>query len=349
MTLPSSLPTPKLPDAYGTTPLRWGVVGPGGIAHSFVASVLKYTGQRFTAVASSDIDRARAFAEQYGIPTAYGSYEDLFAAPDVDAVYVATRQEGHLEPVLGAIRAGKHVLVEKPIAMLPHEVETIMAAASAAGVLVMEAMWTTYLPQSYVIRQLLADGVLGSIRLIQADLGQDLRHVERLVDPNGGGAALDVGIYPIAFSAQFFDHAPVAIHASGSLTTTGVDAESVIRLDYGNDSRAIAYSSILSFSTTTAWVDGEHASIALGRPFFTPTSVTLFSREFNPTPVAHWDDNNGIRGHEGLCYQATAFASYVEQGLTASPFRPLEASLRDIQTITEARHQFGAIYPVERA
>lgn len=348
MTLPSMLPAPTHPDPLSVPSLGWGIIGPGRIAEAFVSSVLEFTGQRVTAIASTDHARARAFADRFNVATAYGSYDELFADPAVDVIYVATRQNRHLAPVLAAIAAGKHVLVEKPLALLPADARAIRDAAAASNVLVMEAMWTSYLPQSYIIRQLIADGVLGDIRFVQADLGQDLRGNDRMFDPlGGGGTSHDMGIYPVAFASQFFDHAPTSIAAVGSLCETGVEDEIVMRLGYAGGASAVALASARAATQTTAWVDGELASLRLDGPFFVPTTLTLLEHDFNPAVAATWTDTSPVQAHNGLSYQATALAGFVAEGLRQSPFRSLDDSVRDIETITTARHQIGAIYPGE--
>lgn len=345
--LPTSLPSPRLIDPLDVPSLRWGVMGPGGIADSWVTTVLKNTNQQIVAVGSTNAERARAFAEKFGLPEWYGSYDDLLADPDVDAVYISTRQHTHRENALQAIAAGKHVLIEKPIATLAEDARAIRDAARASGLFVMEALWTTYLPQSDIIRQLVADGVFGDIRLVQADHSQDLRGVERLFDPHGGGTSHDLGIYPTAFISSFFPGEPLTVNAMGSVTKDDIDSEVLIRTEYANGGRAYASSSITNFGHNSAWVDGTHASLRLGNPFFLPTSLSLYERAFITEPVAHWHDETGIVGHQGLFYQALAFASFIAQGLTESPWRDLDASVLDIETIAAARHQLGVYYPGE--
>ena len=337
----SKLPAPRIIDPHSVTSLRWGVMGPGGIAQIWVEGVLAHTGQRVDAVGSTNADRARAFADQFGIARSYGSYDDLLADPNIDAIYVSTRQQAHRDNVLAAIAAGKHVLVEKPIATRPDHVLEIERAAHAAGVLVMEAMWTTYLPQSDIIRQLVADGEFGDIRYVQADFGQDLREIERLHDIDGGGAAHDLGIYPMAFVSSVLPDAPTSIEAAGELAASGVDIEIAMRLAYANGGRAYTPTSIRAFTETTAWIDGTNISVKIGAPFFIPSSVRLYHRDFNPTVQDEWIDTTGVVAHAGLSYQATAFASFLDQGLTESPWRSLAQSARDAATLQTARQQFG--------
>lgn len=346
--LPSFLPTPRMPDAFAVPVLRWGILGPGLIARAFTETVLRNTTQRIVAVGSRDAERARSFAEQFGLDCWHATYDDFFGDPEIDVVYVATQQHAHRDSVLSAIAAGKHVLVEKPITVLPEDARVIRAAARAAGVFVMEAMWTSYLPQSDIIRQLQADNVLGDIKYVQADLGQDQWDNPRLFEVDGGGTSHDMGIYPVAFISSFFGERPKAIASMGELTDQGVDAEISIRLKYANGGIGHAFASMLAFSRSAAWVDGTNASLSVELPFPVPTTLNLYHREFNPRLAATWTDTSGIVGHQGLSYQATALADFVGQGLTESPIRTLDDSVRDIEIITEARHQIGAFYLGER-
>jgi predicted dehydrogenase len=208
-------------------------------------------------------------------------------------------------------------------------------------------LWTTYLPQSDIIRRLVADGVFGDIQLVQADFGQDLRDRERLFDINGGGASHDVGIYSTSFVSSFFPESPVTIDAIGDVSESGVDSEITIRTSYAGGGNGYAFSSIKAFSITQAWVAGTGASLEVAHPFFMPTSLALYRPEFNTAPVARWHDETGITAHDGLFYQADAAAYFIGQALTESPWRNLDASVRDIETIATARHQFGVFYPGE--
>ncbi len=346
-TLPTTLPSPRLTDPLTVPSLKWGVMGPGGIADAWTATVLKNTNQQIIAVGSTSAERASAFAEKFGLRHWYGSYEDLLANPEVDAVYISTRQHTHRSNVLQALAAGKHVLVEKPIATLAEDARAIRDAARASGLFVMEALWTTYLPQSDIIRTLVADGVFGDIRLVQADHSQDLRDVPRLFDPHGGGASHDLGIYPTSFISSLLPTEPLTVDAMGYVSKDDVDTEILIRTDYANGARAYASSSITNFGHNTAWVDGTHASLRLGNPFFLPTTLALYQRSFQGEPVATWADQTGIVAHHGLFYQTVAFSKFLADGLTESPWRNLDASVIDIETIATARHQIGVYYPGE--
>ncbi|MDH6423001.1 Gfo/Idh/MocA family protein [Aurantimicrobium minutum] len=339
--LPTSLPAPRLIPSESVPPLRWGIIGPGMIAEVFTDATHKHTTQRVVAVASQTLGRAEAFASARGIEVALESYEALLARPDIDVVYVATHPQHHRAHAELAIAAGKHVLIEKPLAPTAEDAAAIAAAAQAAGVLVMEAMWTRYLPQTDVIRQVLAEGILGEVKLVQSDFGQALLHIPRLVDPIAGGGLLDLGIYNFAFTSLVLGAAQ-KVSAAGTLTPSGVDDTVSVLLGYASGAQASITTSISAFTPTSASISGSAGMLTVGEPFFTPTSLTLFASEFNPAPVATWHDNSGIVAHEGLSYQATALASFVEQGLRDSPVRPLAEAVSDITLIQQARHQIGA-------
>lgn len=339
--LPSNLPSPRLIPADSVRTLRWGIIGPGMIAEIFTDAVHKHTTQRVVAVASQTPGRAEAFATPRGIEIVLDSYEALVARPDVDAVYVATHPQHHRAHAELAIAAGKHVLIEKPLAHTAEDAQAIADAAQAAGVLVMEAMWTRYLPQTDVIRQIVSEGILGDIKMVQSDFGQALLHIPRLVDPVAGGGLLDLGIYNFAFTSLVLGVAE-KVSASGTLTASGVDDTVNVLLGYHSGAQATITTSLSAFTPTAASISGVKGVLTVGAPFFTPTSLTLLGADFNPTAVATWKDESGITAHEGLSYQATALASYAEQGFTDSPARPLAEVVSDITLIQQARHQIGA-------
>jgi predicted dehydrogenase len=141
-----SLPSPRTPDPMAAPPLRWGVLGPGWIAERFTESLQAHTRQRVVAVGSRSSARAQDFASRYALPTAVGSYEELVGLPDVDIIYVASPHPSHLEHALLSLEAGKHVLVEKPIALSAGQARQIAAKAEESGLYCAEAMWTMFLP-----------------------------------------------------------------------------------------------------------------------------------------------------------------------------------------------------------
>ena len=284
-----TLPAPTNVPLRGGPTVNWGVLAPGGIAGDWVAAVHQHTDQRVVAVASRSLDRAQVFAGTHSIPQAYGSYDELVADPNVHVVYVAAPHSEHRALALLAIAAGKHVLVEKPIGLNADEAREIAAAARAAGVFAMEAMWSRFLPQTSVVAQLLADGALGEVLTVTGDFGArfEVNLDGRAYNPAlGGGALLDIGVYP-AWFAHFVLGAPTRVTASGSLAVTGVDAQAAVILDFpssasGSEAQAVFTTSMLVDTPLTATICGTQARIEFTGPFMGPSGFRLISGDGAP-------------------------------------------------------------------
>jgi predicted dehydrogenase len=333
------LPTPTVTPLTGGPVLRWGVLAPGEIANDFVTTLHANTEQRVHAVASRTAERAAVFATKHGIPRSYGSYEQLVTDPDVDVVYVASPHSEHRRLALLAIAAGKHVLIEKPIALTAVEAQGIVDAARTAGVFAMEAMWTRYLPQSDVIAQLLADAAIGDVRLVTAVLGWKWAFdpTSRGFDPAlGGGAMLDAGVYSHWFS-QFVLGEPTRIRAAGNLAPTGVDADTVTALEFAGGALGAVTTSIVADTPVLAAVYGTEGSIQFDTAFVFPAAFTVRIGD----DAATFTDS-GPQGRGGLAWQAVALAQYVAEGRTESPAHSLNDSIALMRTIDEVRRQIGA-------
>ncbi|MFI2754055.1 Gfo/Idh/MocA family protein [Cellulomonas sp. P22] len=343
------LPTPRDADPLLAPKLRWGIVAPGWIAGRFTTTVHAHTGQRVVAVGSRSVERGEAFAREHGVDRVHPSYEQLVEDPDVDVVYVASPHSHHREQALLAIAAGKHVLVEKAFTRNAAEAREVVAAARAAGVLLMEAMWSRYLPHADVVRRLLEDGAVGDVRLVTGDYGvrTDPPAGHRLLDPAlAGGVLLDLGIYPLSFASFVARHAglgaPTAVHAAGLLAPTGVDAQATVLLDHSGGAQAQVFTSMLTETSRTGSVAGSAGRIELGPDFYAPASVTLVADGRRLV----WDEDP-LRGHDGLCYQAAALARYVGEGRTESPWQPLDETVAVLETADEVRRQLGVVLPGE--
>ena len=345
--IPTSLPRPRTPDPADAPPVNWGIIAPGGIASAFVSAAKTFTRQRFVACGSSSLERARAFADRFDIPAAYGSYEQLVADPAVQAVYVASPHTFHFEQAKMALEAGKHVLVEKSFTTSAAQAQELADLARAQGLALMEAMWTRFLPRTDVVRQLLEDGALGELDLLVADHGQSLMHVPRLVEPElAGGALLDLGIYPVSW-AVFALGLPGRIQATGDLTDRGVDRQEAIVLDQFSahpGARAVLHSTISAKTPTTATLSGTEARVELDGDFYLPGPVRLVrpDRQSLMAPL------EGIVGHQGLCHEAAAFAQLVADGAVEHPLLPLDETVGIVRVLDEIRAQLGVVYPWER-
>ncbi len=328
-------PVSRIPDPSQASPLRWGILGPGGIARSFVDALAKHTRQRVVAVGSRSAERAGAFAAAHDIRRAHGSYEALVDDPDVDVVYVASPTGQHHEHALLAIAAGKHVLVEKSFSRTAAEAAEMVAAARTADVVLLEAMWTRFLPHIDVVRQLVGDGVLGEIQTVIADHGQLLTPgaAPRLHSPElGGGALLDLGVYPLSFAALILG-TPDSILAAGEMATTGVDSTISAVLRTGG-AHAVVTTTLTARTPTTASISGTAGRLEIAADFYTPAELVLTTQ--SGSVVREVD---GIRGHEALCFQAAHLAHLVEEGRRDSPLLPLVETVGIMATMDEIRRQ----------
>jgi predicted dehydrogenase len=339
---PSTLPTPRFLKTTGGPILRWGILGPGEIAAAFTHTLHTNTDQRVVAVASRSKDRAVDFGRNFGINNTYDSYDQLLGDDNVDIVYIAAPHSEHRKLALLAISAGKHVLVEKPFTVTADEAHDIVHAARQAGAFAMEAMWTRYLPQTDIIRQLLADGALGDVSLVTADLGFACPYNadSRWWNPSlGGGALLDLGVYPISF-ASFVLGAPTAVVAVGSTSASGVDAQASLILESPNNAQSLLNASLLSETPSVASISGPLGHISIDSPFMMPSAITVHAP--GGKPKLRWQDASGIYGRDGLCYEAVAAARYIREGLTESPWHSLDETVAVMETIDEARCQVAA-------
>lgn len=340
------LPLPCTPDPGLASSLRWGVLGPGGIADGFASALRARTSQRLVAVGSRSLARATRFASRHDVPRAYGDYEQVVADPEVDAVYVAVPAHAHLSLALLAIEAGKHVLVEKPFARNASEARQLVSAARAAGVTLMEAMWTRFLPGTDVIRQVLAADGLGELRLVNCDHGHKVPPTGRLHDPAAaGGALLDIGVYGFAF-ARFALGEPGSVSAVGSRTDNGLDAQEVVTLSGFKDhpgALAVLSSSMVTATSAAASICGSSARLDLPKDFYQSTPIRYVDSsgnvlEYRPEPESP---------QEALCHEIAHFATLVAEGATESRLMSLDESVAIMTQLDAARAQLGVSFPGE--
>jgi predicted dehydrogenase len=191
--------------------IRWGIVGAGRIARTFANDIQYAEHATMAAVASRSIDSAQVFAKDCSVPIAYGSYAELFASPDIDAVYIATPHTYHKQQSIAALRAGKHVLCEKPATITPQELEEVITVAKEEGRYFMEGMWTYCLPVILKTQQWIQEGRIGNLRHVRADFGFHIPYNPDLREYNkslAGGCLFDMGIYPIAMAWLFLKQDP---------------------------------------------------------------------------------------------------------------------------------------------
>ncbi len=310
-------------------PLRWGILGTGGIAHTFASDLQLTDSGVVSAVGSRSQASANRFADAHDIPAAHPSYAALVADPDVDVIYVATPHPMHRDNAILALEAGKPVLVEKPFAMNASEAREIVSVARARGLFAMEAMWTRFLPHMAVVRDWLAEGHLGAVLTVTADHGQWFAQdrESRLFAPElGGGALLDLGIYPVSFAAMVLG-TPDRILALGDPAFTGVDAQTSMLFGYAGGAQAVLTCTLAARSATRAAIVGADARIEIDGDFYAPTAVTLVPREGEPTRVAAAHEGRGLR------HQADEVARCLAAGERESPLMGLDETIAIMETM----------------
>ncbi len=323
--------------------LRWGILGTGLIAHLQTSDLLAH-GFTVTAVGSRSQGAADKFAAEFGLPTAHASYESLVADPEVDVVYVATPHPMHAANALLALDAGKHVLVEKSFTLNAREAAEIVARAERNGLVVLEAMWTRFLPHMVRIREIIRAGEIGEVHTLIADHAQLLPDDPkgRLRNPElGGGALLDLGIYPVSFAWDLFGE-PSHVFARATMTETGVDRETAIVLEYPNSQRAVLHTALDTPGSNRAAIIGTLGRIELESVWFTPTAFTVFDHRGDVTERY----NSEVSGR-GMQYQSWELERLVAEGPSETDVLPPEQSVRIMQTLDEVRRQIGLVYPGE--
>jgi predicted dehydrogenase len=320
--------------------VRWGIVGPGRIASLLIKDFPYVDAAEALAVASRSTERAEAFASEYGLPRAYGSYHEIMNDPDVDVLYIATPHPQHYAIALAAIAAGKAILVEKTFTATVAGAEEVIEAARRQPVFAMEAMWTRFQPAIVAARALIDDGAIGEVRQLQADLGVDRPYnpSDRLFDPaQGGGAMLDLGVYVVSF-AQYFLGTPDRIEVVGSLTPTGVDAEAGLLLGYDDGRAATLLMSLKHHTPGAARIQGTKGWIEVPPRFHHPHRIALCRRGQEPEMISRPPLGTGY-SHELI-----EVTECIRAGRTESVIMPLADTLAVQRTLNEACERLGVYH-----
>jgi predicted dehydrogenase len=327
-----------------TDRLRWGILSTGWICEQFTSDLL-LTGHTVTAVGSRTQASADAFAAAHGIPNAHASYEALVADPEVDAIYVGTPHPFHAANATLALEAGKHVLLEKPFTLNAAEAQAVVDLAASKKLVVLEAMWTRWMPHMLRIRELLAAGALGELRSLIVDHDQklptDVAH--RIQNPElGGGALLDLGIYPISFAWDVFGE-PSSVYALSSPTpVTGVDQNDAIVLGYSTGTKAIINTVLDAAGPNTAVLVGTEARIEIDPVWYNPTSFSLIAPDGGV--IERFEQTVPGRGMQ---FQADELERLVAAGEIAGTILSPTETVAIMGTLDRVREQIGLKYPGE--
>lgn len=325
-------------------PIRWGIIGPGRIAKKFAIGLQAVPDAKLVAVGARAIGRAEAFASEFRIGRAYGSYEALAADPEVDVVYVATPHPLHHQPTLLCLKAKKAVLCEKPFTLNEREARELVECARREKVFLMEAMWSRFLPPMVQVREWLVRGLIGDPRMVVADFGfrTEWNPEGRALNPAlGGGALLDVGIYPLALASMVFGGVPVKVTGQCHLGDTGVDEQSAMILAYKGGALAVLSCAVRTQTPHEARILGTEGSIYLPN-FWHASEATLMRTGREPEKVIPERVGNGYN------YEAVEVGRCLRAGLKESPLMPLDETVLTMRVMDELRRQWGLVYPQEQ-
>ncbi|MBA4864793.1 Gfo/Idh/MocA family oxidoreductase [Streptomyces sp. PSKA54] len=329
-----------------TQPVRWGILATGGIAAAFTADLLDLPDAEVVAVASRTDASAKAFAERFGIPRAYGSWGALAEDAEVDVVYVATPHSAHREAAGLCLEAGRNVLCEKAFTLNGREAEELVGLARERGLFLMEAMWMYCNPLIRRLKALVDDGAIGEVRTVQADFGLSgpFPASHRLRDPaQGGGALLDLGVYPVSF-AQLLLGEPSDITARAVLSDEGVDLQTGMLLSWESGAHALVHCSIIGGTPVMASVTGSQGRIDIPYGFFHPDRFVLHRDGRDPEEFVA-DPAAGTAA--SLKHEAVEVMRCLRAGETESPLVPLDGSLAVMRTLDAVRDRIGVRYPGE--
>ncbi len=326
-----------------TEPIRWGILGTGNIAHQFARGLADTPDATLVAVGSRSIDTANTFADEFDVERRHPTYEELADDDGVDAVYVSTPHPFHRDNSILLLEHGKAVICEKPFTINAGDAKAVIDVARQRDVFLMEAMWTRYLPAVVRARELIAEGAIGDVRLVQADFGfrAGINPEGRLFNlALGGGALLDVGIYVISMASMILGPRPSRVASTTQIGETGVDEQSAFLLQYPGGELAVLSCAVRTGTAVEARVFGTEGSILLHGPFFKCGALTVKrggEEEHIDLPL----EGNGYN------YEAAEVGRCLRVGLKESDIMPLDETLVLMELMDSIRAQWGLSYPME--
>lgn len=322
--------------------IKMGIIGAGRIA-GFMGETLQgmETVARY-AIAARDLERAKAFADQYGFEKAYGSYEEMLEDPSVDLVYVATPHSHHYDHVKLCLEHGKHVLCEKAFTVNEGQARELFAMAKEKGLLLTEAIWTRYMPIRRTLEEVLASGIIGTPHMLAANLSYIIDWKDRITKPElAGGALLDIGIYTLNFASMVFGDDIETITGTAVFNEYGMDMQENITLVYKDGRMAALNASARSLSDRRGIIYGDKGYIETEN-INNCGGIKVFDTDRKL--VAAYETPKQITGYE---YEVEACVHAIEHGELECPQMPHEETLRMLQWMDELRRQWGIVYPME--
>lgn len=320
-----------------------GIIGAGWIADKMAEALAPLNDYCVHAIASRSLEKSEAFAKQWNIPKAYGSYEEMVADKEIDLVYIATPHSHHFPHTMLALEHGKPVLVEKAFTANAEEAEILLQTAKEKGIFITEAIWTRYMPLSHKVKELMESGVIGEPRLLTATLCYMMEFKERILRPDlCGGALLDLGVYCLNFARMYFGTDIVKTVSNVQLGETGMDMQECISLSYADGKMANLQAGALCLNDRQGIINGTEGYIRVDN-INCPHVVEVY-RDYEL--VARYEKpEDMVNGYE---YQVYECRRCIEASLNESPMMPHEETLSIMRQMDALRKEWGVKYPMDK-
>jgi dihydrodiol dehydrogenase / D-xylose 1-dehydrogenase (NADP) len=320
--------------------MKWGIYGAGAIAEAFARDFKKVNGGEIIAAYARNPQKIKSFCERYDIERSYHDEAAFFLDSDIEAVYISTPHTLHVEASIKALKAGKHVLCEKPFSMNAKEAKEVMTIAEEKELFIMEALWTLFLPTTQKVLEWIHTDRIGEIKAVHANFGfaGSKDPMGRLLNPDlGGGALLDVGIYPVLMANYLAKGTPISLSAQANFTQTGVDGSTFVSAKYENGMLALLASSIEINMMNNLVIYGEKGHIVVPL-FWMADEATCYSEEGVETFISDENQKNGYH------YETQAVINAINEGFHQSDIASRQFTVYLMETLDRIRAEIGLVY-----
>ncbi len=329
-------------DKEDMTNMKIGILGAGAIAHKMAETVGSMEGAEVCAVASRSLEKAEDFAKKYQIPKAYGNYQEMVMDSSVDLVYVATPHSHHYGHVKLCLKNHKHVLCEKAFMINSRQAEEVVRLAKEKKLLLAEAIWTRYMPSRALICEAVESGIIGEVTSLTANLGYVIKDKERLIESRlGGGALLDLGVYPINFALMVFGEDYAEVSAEGILSEQGVDLQNSVTLKWNDGRMAVLHSNMQALTDRRGIIYGDKGYLVVEN-INNCESINAYG--LDRKLIRQYDLPRQISGYE---YEVEACRKAIEKGAVECEEMPLKDSIAVMELLDRIRELLGIRYTCE--
>lgn len=327
--------------------LRWGIIGAGNIAAKMTDALAKNQHSELIAVASKSLEKAQGFASEHGIKHAF-NYDEIVNCKEIDIIYIATTHNFHFENARLALQHGKHVLVEKAFTVNADQAQQLVDIATDNNLFLMEAMWTRFLPAMKLLKNKIAEGFIGDVKMCNFSFGAFVppKYEQRLKDPAlAGGVTLDMGIYPISVVSYLVSELPIEIKTMATLSDQSVDETAAYMFRFP--------SGCLANISASYNLKMKHQATIYGTKGYIDFPNFQFGEQFSVIQHQGTNDETDIieisqqHDENGFIYQVEEVVNCIAQGKLQSNVMSLHDTVGIMQVMDKMRGDWGVVYPGE--